>query len=70
MRQNTIKKYGPVREVKKKLVLEISFDDISKSSRHKSGIALRFPRITCIRWDKPVEQVECLENAKKYFKIY
>jgi len=69
VRQNTIKKYGPVREVKKKLVLEISFDDISKSSRHKSGVALRFPRITFIRWDKPVEQVECLENAKKYFKI-
>ena len=69
VRQNTIKKFGPVREVRKKLVLEIAFDDISKSSRHKSGVALRFPRIASIRWDKPVEEVEHLENTKRYFKL-
>ena len=69
VRQNTIKKYGPVREVEKKLVLEVTFDDISKSSRHKSGVAMRFPRISNIRWDKPVEQVESLKKIKKYFNL-
>jgi len=69
VRQNTIKKFGPVREVEKKLVLEVSFDDISKSSRHKSGVAMRFPRISNIRWDKPIEQVESLKKIKKYFNL-
>ena len=69
VRKNTLKKFGPVREVEKKLVLEIAFDEINESSRHKSGIALRFPRISNIRWDKPVQEVEQLNSIKKNFNL-
>ena len=69
VRNNTIKRYGPVRELKKELVFEIAFDGISKSSRHKSGIALRFPRISRIRWDKPTSEVEDIQFIKKIFNL-
>ncbi len=52
VRSNTVKRFGPVREVKKELVVELAFDSVNKSTRHKSGFALRFPRIHRIRWDK------------------
>ena len=65
IRKNTIAKFGPVREVKKELVVELAFDDAQKSVRHKSGIALRFPRISKIRWDKPASEVMNLEQIKK-----
>ena len=65
VRKNTIKKFGPVREVKKELVLEIAFDSINESRRHKSGLALRFPRISRIRWDKPVKETDYLKDIKK-----
>ena len=67
VRTKTKKRFGPVREVEKTLVVEIAFDDISFSKRHKSGIALRFPRFKRIRWDKPVNEVETLEQIKKSF---
>ena len=69
VRKNTLKKFGPVRETEKKIVFEIAFDSISVSKRHKSGIALRFPRINKIRWDKPVSEVENLECIKKFYNL-
>ena len=70
IRKNTIAKYGPVREVKKSLVIELAFDSAQISSRHKSGIALRFPRVSRIRWDKPVNDVQSIEEIKKELSIY
>ena len=64
VRKNTINRFGPVREVQKTLVVELAFDSAHVSSRHKSGIALRFPRINRIRWDKPAEEADTLENVK------
>lgn len=65
VRSNTIQTFGPVREVKKELVFEVAFDSAHESPRHKSGIALRFPRISRIRWDKPAQEADTLENVKK-----
>jgi DNA ligase 1 len=61
VRNHTIARFGPVREVEKSLVLEIAFDAAQRSSRHKSGIALRFPRISRIRTDKPASEADRLE---------
>ena len=49
--------------------LEIAFDSINESKRHKSGVALRFPRIHRIRWDKPVKETDNLEDIKKLFNF-
>ena len=62
VRHNTVKRFGPVREVKKELVLEIAFDSIHASARHKSGVAMRFPRIHRIRTDKPAAEADRLET--------
>lgn len=64
VRRNAIGRFGPVREVKKALVLEVAFDAVHISNRHKSGIALRFPRIHRIRWDKPANEADTLNNVK------
>ena len=56
--------FGPVRSLKSTLVVEISFDNINHSDRHKSGVALRFPRFSRIRWDKPVNEVCILKDIK------
>ena len=64
IRQNTIERFGPVRSVSPKLVLEIAFDAIQESKRHKSGIAMRFPRVSRIRWDKPAEEADTLTTLK------
>lgn len=61
VRANTLTTFGPVRELKKTMVVEVAFDSAHRSTRHKSGIALRFPRINRIRWDKPAEEAETLE---------
>jgi DNA ligase-1 len=58
VRNHTVERFGPVRAVEPKLVLEVAFDAVQGSARHKSGIALRFPRIHRIRWDKPAEEAE------------
>ena len=68
IRKNTLEKYGPVRSVKPELVFEISFDNIQISKRHKSGIALRFPRITRWRKDKNIKDADSLENAKRMIR--
>ncbi len=65
IRANTINRFGPVREVKHELVLEIEFDSIHASNRHKSGLAMRFPRVQRIRWDKPASEADTLETARK-----
>ncbi len=65
VRDNTIGRFGPVREVAKTLVLEIAFDSIHASSRHKSGLAMRFPRVNRIRWDKPAAEADRLEALLK-----
>ncbi len=58
VRANTLNRFGPVREVEKSLVLEVAFDSIHKSTRHKSGLAMRFPRISRIRTDKPAHEAD------------
>ena len=69
VRTNIVNRFGPIREVKKSLVFEIAFDEISSSNRHKSSISLRFPRVNRIRWDKPVSETLSLEDFKKNFNI-
>lgn len=66
VREHTVERYGAaVRAVEPALVLEIIFDEIRHSSRHRSGIAMRFPRIHRIRWDKPAQEADTLESLKK-----
>ncbi|GJD95283.1 cisplatin damage response ATP-dependent DNA ligase [Methylobacterium iners] len=69
VRNHTTKRFGPVREVEygseKGLVLEIAFEGVQRSTRHKSGVAMRFPRVSRIRWDKPpgeADRIEALER--------
>ncbi len=62
VRDHTTERFGPVRAVEPGLVLEVAFDALQRSSRHKSGIAMRFPRVSRIRWDKPVEEADGLET--------
>jgi len=65
VRSHTIARFGPVREVEKRLVLEIAFDSIHASTRHKSGLAMRFPRIARIRTDKPTAEADTIEGLKR-----
>ena len=69
VRDNTIERFGPVRSVEAGpetgLVLEIAFEGLQKSARHKSGIAMRFPRIHRIRWDKPAAEADRLETLEE-----
>ena len=58
VRANTIGRFGPVREVEKALVLEIAFERLQRSPRHRSGLAMRFPRVSRIRWDKPAGEAD------------
>ena len=58
VRNHTTGTFGPVREVRKELVFEVAFDAVQRSRRHKSGFALRFPRISRIRWDKPAQEAD------------
>ena len=58
VRDNTSDRFGPVRAVRPGLVLEVAFDSVQLSTRHKSGISMRFPRIKRIRWDKPVGEAD------------
>ncbi|MDQ8700477.1 cisplatin damage response ATP-dependent DNA ligase [Hyphomicrobium sp. LHD-15] len=65
VRNHTVEQFGPVRAVEPRLVLEVAFDAIFASSRHKSGLAMRFPRIHRIRWDKPPQEADTLDTAKR-----
>jgi DNA ligase 1 len=68
VRRNTIERFGPVREVVHEadsgLVLEVAFEGLQRSSRHKSGLAMRFPRINRLRWDKPPAQADRLDRLE------
>jgi DNA ligase-1 len=65
VRNHTVQRFGPVREVEKSLVLEVAFDSIHASKRHKSGLAMRFPRISRIRTDKPAAEADTIEGLKR-----
>jgi len=64
IRSHTVERFGPVREVEKSLVLEVAFDSIHKSGRHKSGLAMRFPRVSRIRTDKPAAEADHITNLQ------
>jgi DNA ligase-1 len=64
IRRNTIERFGPVRSVKPELVFEIAFEDIRRSTRHKSGVAVRFPRMARWRTDKAIQDADSLETIK------
>lgn len=68
VKRNTLEKFGPVRTVKPQLVFEIGFEGINRSTRHKSGVALRFPRILRWRQDKKIEEADTLETLKEFLK--
>ena len=70
MRQNTLERFGPVRRVTPSHVFEIAFEGIQESSRHKSGVALRFPRISRWRRDKPVEDANTLSDLRAMLNAY
>ncbi|MBH1999032.1 MAG: cisplatin damage response ATP-dependent DNA ligase [Sphingomonadaceae bacterium] len=65
VRTSTVNRFGPVREVEKSLVLEVAFDSIHDSKRHKSGLAMRFPRIARIRRDKPAHEADRIEGLRR-----
>ena len=69
VRDNTIERFGPVRSIKANkdfgLVLEVAFEGLQRSTRHKSGVAMRFPRINRIRWDKPAREADELSTLEK-----
>ncbi len=65
IRNHTTARFGPVREVEKTLVLEVAFDAAQLSARHKSGVAMRFPRIARLRTDKPAAEADRLEHLMK-----
>jgi DNA ligase-1 len=69
VRRNTVDRFGPVREVvhepDKGLVLEVAFEGLQRSTRHKSGLAMRFPRINRLRWDKPPGEADRLETLER-----
>jgi DNA ligase-1 len=69
VRNNTVNRFGPVREVVHEpdvgLVIEVAFEGLQRSTRHKSGVAMRFPRVSRLRWDKPPSEADRLETLEK-----
>jgi DNA ligase 1 len=70
VKRNTVEKFGPVRSVKTELVFELAFEGINPSPRHRSGIALRFPRISRWRKDKTVRDADTLETLRALLNVY
>ena len=72
VRDNTIERFGPVRSVRADrdfgLVLEIAFEGLQRSTRHKSGVAMRFPRVNRIRWDKPAREADELATLERFWR--
>lgn len=68
VRDNTIERFGPVRSVRAEpdhgLVLEVAFEGLARSTRHRSGVAMRFPRVSRLRWDKPAFEADRLETLQ------
>ena len=65
VRNNTVERFGPVRAVAPDLVVEVAFDALQPSTRHKSGLAMRFPRIKRIRWDKPPAEADSVVALRR-----
>ncbi|MEO6949593.1 MAG: ATP-dependent DNA ligase [Ginsengibacter sp.] len=70
IKSNSLEKFGPVRTVKPELVFEIAFEGIAESKRHKSGVALRFPRMSRWRKDKKADEINTLDDLKELLQIY
>ena len=70
VKRNSLEKFGPVRTVKPELVFEIAFEGIAASNRHKSGVALRFPRMSRWRKDKKADEINTLDDLKALLKMY
>lgn len=70
VKRNSIEKFGPVRTVKPELVFELAFEGIAESKRHKSGVALRFPRMNRWRKDKTIEDINTLDDLKMMLKVF
>jgi len=70
VKRNSIEKFGPVRTVKPELVFEIAFEGIAASNRHKSGVALRFPRMSRWRKDKTVEDINTMDDLREMLEMY
>jgi DNA ligase-1 len=68
VKKHALEKFGPVRTVRPELVFEIAFEGISESKRHRSGIALRFPRISRWRTDKKPEEIDTLEDLRNLLR--
>ncbi|MDJ0894170.1 MAG: cisplatin damage response ATP-dependent DNA ligase [Alphaproteobacteria bacterium] len=69
VRNNTTERFGPVRAVAPGLVVEVAFDSVHRSKRHKSGVAMRFPRFHRIRWDKPAPEADRLESLERMIVV-
>jgi DNA ligase-1 len=69
IRQTTLEKFGPVRSVRPSLVFELGFEGINRSTRHKSGIAVRFPRMLRIRHDKPLHEADALAQLEVLLRL-
>jgi len=69
VRAHTVERFGPVRSVRANLdfglVLEVAFEGLQRSSRHRSGLAMRFPRISRIRWEKPAREADTLASLER-----
>ena len=70
VKKNTLERYGPVRQVKPEHVFEIAFEGIQASTRHKSGVALRFPRMSRWRHDKPIDEANTFQDLKEMLAQY
>jgi DNA ligase-1 len=70
VKKNAIEKFGPVRTVKPELVFEIAFEGLSESKRHRSGIAVRFPRMSRWRTDKNASEINTLDDLRDMLKHY
>ncbi len=69
VRRNTLQRFGPVRAVKPELVFELGFEGIQRSPRHKSGIAVRFPRMLRIREDKPLHEANTVQDLERLLAL-
>jgi len=73
VRDNTAERFGPVRAVRADaqtgLVFEVAFEGINQSARHKSGVAMRFPRISRLRWDKPPAEADSLSSLTRLIRV-
>ncbi len=68
VRNHTVNRFGPVRETDKSLVFEVAFDSVHENKRHKSGLAMRFPRINRIREDKPAHEADRIESLRSLIR--